>query len=186
MSRSRAAALLEEDGGGRRWVANVPSAFDRPGWYFDQDEQLHAAQALVDAASVDVEDALDALTELLAGDDYAGVAQAEDALAEAQAAFLLADQLRRVPVTGEGAAEIRTAQREVYDRAEQDLADAQDELDGLMGSEAAQTLLDRRVELAVARERYQLAVAGYTSLLTGDESPSCRRRRPRWTRPAQR
>jgi HlyD family secretion protein len=168
---ARAGATLDGGSSGSPWVVNVPDAFDRPGWYFGQDELIDAAQQQVDATSSEVQDALDALNELLREADYAGVAQAEGDLAQARAAYLLADQLRREPVSGDDAADVRTALREAFDQAEQDLSDAQDQMDELMGSEAAQTLLDRRIDLSVARERYQFALAGYYSLLTGDQSP---------------
>ncbi|MEJ2013391.1 MAG: efflux RND transporter periplasmic adaptor subunit [Anaerolineales bacterium] len=99
---ARAGALLDQNAGGfRPWVLDVPGAFDRPGWYFDPSEQIDAAQSLVDSASADLQDALDALAELLRGADYTGVAQAEADLAQARATYVLADQMRREAVSRE-------------------------------------------------------------------------------------
>jgi HlyD family secretion protein len=168
---ARAGALREQDASGSRtWVANVPDAFDRPGWYFDQNERIDAAQSLVDAASADLQDALDALTELLRGADYAGVAQAEADLAQARAAYVLADQLRREAVSGEDASDVRSALRASFDQAEQILNDAQARMDDLLDGEAAQALLERRIDLSLARERYRLALEGYYALLNGEQA----------------
>ncbi|MFN2146933.1 MAG: HlyD family secretion protein [Anaerolineales bacterium] len=168
---TRAGALLEDNTSGKNaWVVNVPDAFDRPGWYFDQGEQIDAAQKLVESASADLQDALDAVDELLRQPEFASVAQAEGDLAQARAAYLLADQMRREPVSGENAAEVRQALRDRFDQAEQALTDAQDRVDGLLSDETAQTLLDRRIDLSLARERYRLALEGYYGLLTGEQS----------------
>jgi len=156
----------------RPWSLAVPGDFDRPGWYFDRGERIDAAQRVIDQASTDVREALDALDGLLGSAEFAEVAKAEDDLAQARAAYVLADQMRREPVGGDDAAEVRTALRQAFDRAEQDLADAQDRMEELLGSEAAQSLLEHRIDLSVARERYRLALEGYYTLLTGDESLS--------------
>jgi HlyD family secretion protein len=171
LEAARAVAVLDPRTAGQRpWIAAVPGDFDRPGWYFDQGERIEAAQRVIDQASADVREALDALDELLGGADFTEVARAEDDLAQARAAYVLADQMRREPVSGDDAAEVRRALREAFDQAEQDLADAQDRMEGLLGSEAAQSLLKHRIDLSVTRERYRLALEGYYTLLTGDES----------------
>jgi HlyD family secretion protein len=168
---ARAGALLDQNAGGfRPWVLDVPGAFDRPGWYFDPSEQIDAAQSLVDSASADLQDALDALAELLRGADYTGVAQAEADLAQARATYVLADQMRREAVSGDDASDVRSALRETFDQAEQTLTDAQARMDDLLGDDAAQTLLERRIDLSLARERYRLALEGYYALLTGEQS----------------
>jgi len=169
---ARAGALAAGPAGANAWSASNPDAFDRPSWYFDPGEQVDAAQAQIDDAATGIQDALDALDSLLSGSDYAGVAAAESSLAQARAAYLLADRMRRAPVSGADAGDVRTALNAAFDAAEADLQDAQDKLDGMLSDPAAASLLARRVDLSLARQRYRLALEDYYALLTGELSPA--------------
>ena len=84
-------AALEQDKATRLqdWFTDDPNQFEQPGWYFTREEQLKAAQAKVDRAQKDLEDAqtnLVMVTQSLAVSDFL---QAEERLLNARLDYLI-------------------------------------------------------------------------------------------------
>jgi multidrug efflux pump subunit AcrA (membrane-fusion protein) len=75
------------------WNIPQPEEFDLPGWYFDKEEKINSAKSEVDAAAadLDIEKKILKKSWLIIPPEI--FCQAEKRLADAQAAFLIADQV---------------------------------------------------------------------------------------------
>lgn len=181
------------------WVYRAPSQFDQPLWYFSQGEQIAAAQTEVQTASenlVKTQVDLDAVVSNLKNSDFV---EAENRLAEARVAYLVAKAVYdRSQVTGgtvspediempphfstyrtkieiakslSGNSDVVTAAQDALDLAEAELDEAQKAYDELLDTDAAESVLEARAALSVARERYEVALDTLTRLQTGEYAP---------------
>ncbi|HEY2980904.1 MAG TPA: HlyD family efflux transporter periplasmic adaptor subunit [Anaerolineales bacterium] len=156
------------------WRFSAPDEFNQPAWYFAQAEQLAAARAEVEAASAAREAATTNLAHVSEQADNAGFLAAEKRLADARAAFLIADQVKKAADNageGEGGG-LQDAAYTLYNNALAELRAAQREYNALLNSTARKAVLDARGQVAVAQQRYDLAQARLASLQTGAESPA--------------
>src|SRR5512140_482818 len=76
------------------WSGKTPAYFDQPKWYFTQDEQIAAAQAEVQAAQAGVTSAQNNLAAVVSDLKNAQFVAAEQRLANARAAYLVALQVQ--------------------------------------------------------------------------------------------
>ncbi len=156
------------------WSHDVPEEFSLPVWYFDKAEEIIAAEAEVASArsTLDIERA--SFEALIQDISNADLESAEIRLAEAQAAFLVADELLNRDLGSDGKEELETYIQSLYDSAKAELEAAQSALEQLLSEQSATDVLEARARLAVARERYEIALDHLASLLTGDQSLSVR------------
>jgi HlyD family secretion protein len=151
------------------WRTPVPSEMEQPSWYFERQAQLNSARAAVDAARTHVDREMESLQSLV---DEAGGQQllaVEQRLAEAQAAFLVALEVRDRANAGRDG-QIQEQARSQYDVALSELEAAQDRYDELLSTDEAEEILESRAAVAVTQERYNAALDRLNRLLTGDES----------------
>jgi HlyD family secretion protein len=166
-------ALMEEQAQqARDWRFSAPDEFNQSAWYFNQTEQLPSAQAEVDAAKVAYDEALANLNEVVTDLDNAIFLEAEKRLADARAAFLVADDVK---VQAEYAAEgggLLDAAYDAFDLAKDKLYDAQSAYNDLLTSQSREDVEDARGQVVVAQQRYDTAVSRLLTLQTGSNSPA--------------
>ncbi len=157
----------------REWRFSAPDEFNQPAWYFDQGEQTSAAEAELDKARQALEEALSNLEAVITDLKNADFLNAEKRLAEARAAFLVADEVR-VAADNAGSGEgggLQDAAYDLYNQAVDELNAAQSEYNSFLNSQARLDILDARGRVAVAQQRYDAATARLLGLQTGAESP---------------
>lgn len=167
-----AALSAQKDLRARDWRYSAPDEFNQPAWYFEQSEQIAAAQAEVDSAQAALSAAMDNLEQVITDLDNAEYLRAESRLAEARAAFLVADQVK---VQAENAVEgggLQDAAYDYYNEALDELNAAQDEFNAMTNTEAEDDVEYARGLVVVAQQRYDAAYARLLSLQTGAESPA--------------
>jgi multidrug resistance efflux pump len=152
------------------WNADSPNEFDLPVWYFQSDEEIAAALAEVAEAGETLELERANLADVLADASNADFIAAEQRLAEAQAAFLVVEELESRQVEQNGRAEIEDYVDSLYDAAEAELNSAQAEYDSLLSDVAAEDVLEARARVVVAYERYQIALDQVDGLRVGEQS----------------
>ncbi len=154
------------------WRFSAPDEFDQPAWYFDQTEQLQAAQAEVDAAQAALGEANTSFDQVINDLANADFLAAEKRLADARAAFLVADEVKTAADNaGEGGG-LQSAANELYNAALAQLNAAQRGYNGFLTSQSRQEVLEARGQIAVAQQRYDTSFAQLASLQIGVESPT--------------
>ena len=154
------------------WQANAPSEFDQPNWYIEQDQQIAAAQSELEAALADIDDAnanLDQVITDLKNSDYL---QAEQDLAEARAAFVIAEQVKDQAADASDSGGLNEAAQDYYDNALTELEDAEEAYNDLMNTDEAADVEYARGQVFVAQQRYDAAYARLLTLQTGANSPA--------------
>jgi len=164
------ACLVEGSDRVVNWNQSTPSQFDLPAWYFQQEERIKAIEAEVSQAFDLYQLELENYQELVADTGEEGLFGAEKRLAEAQAAFEVADTLKDHQVGYEGREEIEDFVDSLYDSAESELEAAQKAYDQLLSDLDYQEILEARARVSVALERYNLARDEQYLLFTGEHS----------------
>lgn len=152
------------------WTEDAPDLFTLPGWYFEDDEILDAAQAEVNAAAADLESRLASLDKELqdaSNDDFVA---AETRLAQAQVAYAIAEQTLQQAQAAAERDVLEPAAQEALDAATSELEDAQLDYDRMLSTSAAEAVLEARARVAVARARLDNAMDVVASLQTGEDS----------------
>lgn len=163
----RAAA---EPGRNSSWSQSQPSQFDLPAWYYGDSEQIDAAsQALSDAKEALDREQTD-LTKVIDGINSGDLAVAEEQLAQARAAFDVADALRDRSISGTMSSDLRAAVDDQYDRASDALDSAHSDYDRLLTDEDRGDLTQARSRVAAAQARVDAAQSAYDALLTGENA----------------
>jgi multidrug resistance efflux pump len=168
------AAVREADLPSREatWDQDTPTEFDLPGWYFEPGEELTAAEAELKAAQEDYDTELENFNELLNDPGNAELREAEARLAEAQAAFLVAQTLRDRSIGQEGREQVDDYVQTLFDSAESELESAQLDYDQLLTEQEYEDVLEARARVSVAKQRYEIALDHLTSLQTGENDLS--------------
>lgn len=151
------------------WRTPVPSEMGQPSWYFEREARLRSARAEVDAARALLDKEVDGLQDLLEETGGQALLAVEQRLSDAQAAFLVARDVRERANAGRDS-QIQEQARRQYDVALSELEAAQDRYDDLLSTEEAEDILEARAAVAVAQERYDAAFDSLNQLLSGDES----------------
>lgn len=139
------------------WNQAAPDQFDLPTWYFEIPENIQAAQNQVDQTWDSYLEEMENYRKVvqdLGGEEFQA---AEGSLANALAAYQIAQDLKDRPAGYTGRQAIRDVIDAVFDEAEADLEAAQDAFDQLLSDPENEEILDARARLTVARERYDLA-----------------------------
>ncbi|MEA2008500.1 MAG: efflux RND transporter periplasmic adaptor subunit [Chloroflexota bacterium] len=152
------------------WNQDVPAEFEQPVWYFQKEEIFEAADAQIEAALESLEKARDNYAVVIANSGNDDLVNAENRLKEAQVAFLIADELRDREIDQNGKDSIDDYVQTIYDAAEAELEAAQTEFEQLLSDANEENILEARARLAASKERYEIAVDYYNSLLTGEYS----------------
>ncbi len=151
------------------WSQTEPSDFNQPAWYFTHAEEITATQEEVSAASDALTTAKTDFNTLATSATYANLTNVETRLANARVAFLDAsDVLNRAQTQNNSS--LRDVAQQVYDTSKVELDAAQQAYDELLTTQEASDILEARAHLAVAQERYDIAVDRYNELLIGEDS----------------
>lgn len=154
------------------WRASSPSEFDQPNWYIEQSAQITAAQAELDSAQAAITDARTYLNTVLNSVDNAEFVNAENRLAEARIAFLVAKDVKAQADAASQSGGLRDAASDYYDAAVDELEDAQEDYDDLLDTDTAEDIEYARGRVFVAEQRYDAAYARLLALQTGENSPA--------------
>lgn len=149
----------------------IPSGqIELPAWYFLQSEQIAAAGQIADQAWEDYQAELENYQEAaenIGGEDFL---EAERSLANAQAAFQVAEALRSRPVSYWGNQEIKEQIDDLYDSAKTELEEAQNAYEQILTDPQYEDILVARAKVSVSRERYHLAREFLAGQYSGDYS----------------
>ena len=154
------------------WQASAPGEFDQPNWYIEQDQQVAAAQAELDAAQAAIDDANANLDKVITDLKNSDFLQAEQDLADARAAFVIAEQVKDQASNASDSGGLSEAAQDYYDEALTELEDAEEAYNDLMNSDEAEDVEYARGQVLVARQRYDAAYARLLTLQTGADSPA--------------
>ena len=168
----QAALAAQEAQRNKDWRVSAPTEFDQPTWYFNQAEQIASAQTEVDNAKAALDASLANLDKVVADLNNADYIKAEERLADARAAFVIADDIKvqTENVTENGG--LVDAAYDYYNAAFDELKAAQNEFNGLLGTEAEDNVQYARGLVLVSQQRFDAAYKRLLSLQTGAESPA--------------
>ncbi|MFZ5909538.1 MAG: HlyD family secretion protein [Chloroflexota bacterium] len=168
----QAALASQQASQARDWRFSAPDEFNQPAWYFEQGEQLKSAQTEVETAKTALETAQADLGKVIADLNNADLIAAEQRLADARAAFLVADTVKtNADYAAEGGF-LQKAADDAYNNALDELRAAQDAYNAMLDTQATDEVEKARGAVVVAQQRYDAAYARYVSLQTGLNSPS--------------
>jgi multidrug resistance efflux pump len=144
-----------------------------PVWYFDQSEEIAAAEEEVGLAWDELKYREEKFTGLIAGISGSVFIEVEARVAASQVAFTIAGQVldRARLQSDESILEIA---QENYDVALAELESAQAQYNQLLTKRFAQDILEARAHLSVAQERYDTALDYHSQLLTGEDALTVR------------
>ncbi|MEN8242493.1 MAG: efflux RND transporter periplasmic adaptor subunit [Chloroflexota bacterium] len=154
----------------KAWNANIPNEFELPVWYFNNSEEIAAAQQEVEVARETLRIEHANLTEVIDSVSNADLKAAEERLANAQAGFLVAEELQKRQAEQNGRKEVDDYVDSLYDAADAELTSAQAEYDSLISDVGAEDLIEARARVVVAEERYQIALDQLGELRVGDDA----------------
>ncbi len=152
------------------WNRNPGSEIDLPAWYFMKDELIRAAEVEVENARDFIETEEDRFAGVLRNIGSKDIISAEERLANAQAAFAVAESLQDRDTGYTGREELNDFIQILVDSAESELETAQNSYDQLLADPDYEEILEARARVAIARERYALAQDALNALLTGEDS----------------
>jgi len=167
------ALIAQQDATATDWRFSKPDEFNQPNWYFAREEQIPPAQAEVDAAQAALADAQAELQTVIADLNNADFLAAEKRLADARAAFVVADDLKvQADYASPDSGTLVENAYDVYNAAEDELYAAQRDYHALLNTSSADAVLDARGRVAVAQQRYDLAYTYLVALQTSVDSPA--------------
>ena len=165
-----ASRLQDQQNRTSRWNITQPTQFELPIWYFDKDEKIESAKAEMETASADLVEEKANLQKILSDNASQGFVDAEKRVAEAQVAFLIADQVLTQANSAQDKEELQNFAQDQYDAAETELTSSQSNYNRLLTTQAAKDVLEGRARVQVAQERFDRALDFYNSLMSGDQS----------------
>lgn len=153
----------------RSWQEDWPSEIDQPVWYFDKAQETASAQKELESSRSTLVAEQANVQSVLKKASSADLLAAETRLADAQAAYLVADDvLERAKKSPDD--ELEDQAQANYDRAESELDAAQAHYDQILTTQGAEDVLEARARLAVAQERYDTALDRLYALQTAEQS----------------
>ncbi len=164
------ARSLEEPIRVDKWNESGPTQIEIPAWYFQQEEQISAAEEEVSNASDLYQTELKNYQDMAAEMGNGDFSKAETRLAEAQAAFDVAKILDDRQVGYEGREYLQDFIKTIYDQAEIELKAAQKAYDQILTDPDYKEILEARARVSVAEERYQIAQDHLDGLHRGEDS----------------
>jgi multidrug resistance efflux pump len=153
------------------WMATLPAGYTLPGWYFNQDEAISAAQAELDAAMTAQANAQTRLMDFEKDPGAANFIAVEKRLNETRVAFAAANDVLTRAKAAKDNTDLQLAAQKTVDSAKDALDGAQSDYDELKDQDLAKNVLTARAELAAAQELYETAQDRLLPLQTGDISP---------------
>jgi len=169
-----AARIADQPARSAAWERDLPNEFDLPAWYFQKSEALAAAEAEIEAAQESLEIERSNFESVIQDASHADLRAAESRLAEAQAAFLVAEELKDRNIDQQDKETLEDYIQTIYDAAKAELEAAQLDYEQMLSDQASSEVLEARARLAAAKERCEIAIDQFSALLTGEESLALR------------
>lgn len=159
-------AAQSQDAAARRaaWTTLAPDALVLPVWYFQTAETLAATESELHAAQTALETEQAQLSQVVNADGRADFVAAEQRLATAQTAYLIAADIRQRAGLDVTPTPLQAAAQTQLDAADAELADAQAAYDALLTGDAATDVLAARARVAVAQARLDAAQDRFNQL----------------------
>ncbi len=154
------------------WKATPADKVTLPVWYFQKSEQITALQSLVAATQQDLateQTNLDNELKSISNSDFIAT---EKRLAEAQAAYAIANQTLEEAKAAKDTADLQDAAQKVYDSASSELSAAQNAYNQMLSTDSASRVREARARVAVAQERLSITQDNLNQLQTGEDSLS--------------
>ena len=148
----------------------VSNEFDQPVWYFSKEELIASAEKITDSAQKDLEAAQNNLDKILGNIEGGKFIAAEKRLADAQAAYYVADQVFDLAKKANDNDELESSAEKDHKAAKAELDAAQIDFDKLLTTQAAEDVLEGRVKLQIAQARYDQALDWLIKLRAGHYS----------------
>lgn len=148
----------------------LPGEFVLPSWYLQKTELVQAAEFEASSAEAALEAERENLQAMMTEPRFQNLLDAEERLAEARAAFLVAEELLDREISGDESANVSDYAQDLYDAALAELEAAQSDLEQIFTEPAGAEILEARGRLAAATERLAIANNRLYALYTGDES----------------
>ena len=152
------------------WNESTTVQINIPAWYFQEPERIAAAEKELALSQefymAELENFMDVSTDT-GNEEFQ---QAEQRLAEAQAAFEVADALNDHQVGYAGREKIEDFIKTIYEKAESELKAAQKAYDQILADPEYEDILEARARVSVAKERYDLARDYLYQQFTGEYS----------------
>jgi len=152
------------------WNQNTPNEIEVPAWYFQKTEQISAAKEELERARNFYRDEQENYQDRVENIGNEEIQEAERRLAEAQAAFEIADALNDRQVGYEGREEIEDFVETIFDNAEGNLKAAQKAYDQILADPDYEDILEARARVSVAKEFLDLAQDYLYQQYTGEYS----------------
>jgi HlyD family secretion protein len=164
-----AARLEERPSRVASWKQAIPDEFTLPVWYFQKTETLASAETEVTVAKKALEIENENFTDVLDNATNDEIQEAERRLRDAQAAFIIAeDLLNRSRQQNEQ--ELVDIAQTSFDSSKEELEAAQTAYDEMLSDEVEDEILEARARLTLAQERYETALDRYNTLQLGENS----------------
>ena len=152
--------------------ASTPGDFSQPAWFFDPFEQVQSAKLELDNAQTALNDVAANLKNVISKLNDSAYLKAEKRLADARAAFLIADAVKSQAEDASNSGGLLDAANDYYEIALTELDDAQIAYNDLLTTDQANDLEYARGKVIAAQQRYYAAYARWLSFQTGAESPA--------------
>jgi len=152
------------------WNESTPSQIEVPAWYFQEPEHISAAEIELERAQKFYQGELENYQDTAKDIGDKEFQEAEKRLAEAQAAFEIADALDDRQVGYEGRDDIEDFIKTIYDNAETELKAAQKAYVQILADPEYEDNLEARARVSVAKEFYDLARDYLYQQYTGEYS----------------
>lgn len=152
------------------WQAETSEELGLPGWYYQKEELLAAAQAEERAAEAALEQEKSNLAKVLADASNDDFVAAEKRLAEANQTYETLNAALEQAQAARENVDVEAAAQDQLDAAITELNSARLAYDRMLTSAAADDVQDARAQVAVAQARLDNARSATASLETGDDS----------------
>ena len=127
-----ASRLQDQQNRTSSWNITQPTQVELPTWYFDKDEKIESAKAEMETASADLVEEKANLHKILTDNASQGFLDAEKRVADAQVAFLIADQVLTQANSAQDKEDLQNFAQDQYDAAETELTSSQSNYNRLL------------------------------------------------------
>jgi HlyD family secretion protein len=152
--------------------STAPTDFNQPAWFFDQAEQADSAKVELDNAKTALDDANTNLQTVISDLKNSKYLDAEKRLADARAAFVVAEAVKTDAQNASNSGELLNAATDYHEIAKTELDDAQKAYNDLLTTQEATDIEYARGKVIAAQQRYYAAYSRWLSFQTGAESPA--------------
>lgn len=164
-----AARMAELPARSTSWGEDTPDDFSLPVWYYQDSEEIQAAEAEVASSRDALDIELANFESLLDKASYSDFREAEKRLARARSAYLVAQFVLNQAIANNNP-DLENSAQSNFDAAQAELEASQSEYDSYLSDSASEEIMEARARLTVAQKRYETAQDQLNKLQTGEEA----------------